>query len=70
MAVGAKVMMRYIHKWHTPIVVRVHEAMENYYYAPWYNPKHVPVIMDLSTKMHLGWYTDEDSQYFFTKWRR
>ena len=36
--------MRYIHKWHTPVVVIVHNEPENWYYAPAYNPKHVPTV--------------------------
>jgi hypothetical protein len=35
--------MRYIHRWHTPIVVIVHTVPEYWYYAPMYNPRLLPV---------------------------
>jgi hypothetical protein len=62
--------VRYIHKWYTPIIVKVFDCDENWYYGPCYNPRHVPALTDVSTKIYLGWYTDEDSEHFFTKpWR-
>ncbi len=35
--------MRHIHKYPVPIIVKVHGTDEHWYYAPMYNPKHVPV---------------------------
>jgi len=35
----------YVHRWHTPIKVMVSGVVENWYYAPSYNPRHVPVVM-------------------------
>lgn len=52
-----EMMARYIHKWHIPIKVVVFSVAENWYYAPWYNPKHVPVAIlrsGLSMKMNGG----------------
>jgi len=37
-------MVSYIHKWHIPIKVVVFSQPEDWYYAPWYNPKHLPVV--------------------------
>jgi len=35
---------RYIHRWHTPIVVKLHGVDENWWYAPDYNKRYLPVI--------------------------
>jgi hypothetical protein len=35
-----------------------------------YNPRHLPVAKDTSIEIFLTWYTHEDSEYFFTKWRQ
>lgn len=36
--------MRYIHKFRTPIIVVVNGVAEYWYYTPYYNPRHLPVL--------------------------
>jgi hypothetical protein len=36
---------RYIHRWRTPIVVVVEGTPEHWYYAPWYDPRKLPVVI-------------------------
>lgn len=36
--------MRYIHLWRTPIVVKVFDIDEHWYYAPHHNPRLLPVV--------------------------
>jgi hypothetical protein len=38
------VMPRYIHRYKTPITVVVEGAVEHWYYAPYYDPRKLPVI--------------------------
>lgn len=40
------ILSGYYHRWHVPIKVMVHGVVENWYYAPYYNPMHVPVPLD------------------------
>jgi hypothetical protein len=52
--------MRYIHKWHTPIVIRVLPSSEPeyFYYSPIYDPTKLPVLWrdaDVAT-----WYRNDD----------
>lgn len=45
-AANAKAANYYVHRWHVPIKVMVEGVVENWYYAPHYNPRHVPVIKE------------------------
>jgi len=42
----ADAQMRYIHRWHVPIVVKVYGVDEYFYYAPYYDPRLLPVNGD------------------------
>jgi hypothetical protein len=37
--------MRYVHRWHTPVVVKVNGVDEHWYNAPCYDPKRVPATL-------------------------
>ena len=35
---------RYVHRWRFPIIVVVEETAENWYHAPHYDPRKLPVV--------------------------
>lgn len=41
--------MRYVHRWSVPIKVIVNGAVEDWYYAPGYNPRLLPVVQSSTT---------------------
>jgi hypothetical protein len=46
--------MRYIHKWHTPIKIILFNHEEYVYHAPWYNPRLLPVPIEVGNGGNPG----------------
>jgi hypothetical protein len=58
--------MRYVHKWHLPIVIKVYDSEEHFYYNPWYDPRHVPALLvDSVSDLGERWssWIDTDASY-------